>query len=131
MIRQGKRYPTELELELLKILWKHGPGTVSQVREVLTRQGRKMAYTSVMTMLTIMTQKGYLIRAKQGKSFTYTPIISERLTLRSMLEEWVVRVFNGSRAAVMTNLLEDTEINADELKQLRKLINRKIQGETK
>jgi predicted transcriptional regulator len=113
-----------LELEILKILWRDGPASVRHVRDALA-PGRELAYTSVMTIMTIMTRKGYLRREKQGTSYIYHPCQSADAMTRGILSDLVDRVFDGSAVAVMLNLLETADIDAAELKELRKLIDRK------
>ena len=124
MPRSASRHPTELELEILKVLWRIGPATVRQVRDELAAS-RDLAYTSVMTMMTIMVGKKYLTRTKDGRSFTYQATYQEKKATKSMLQDVVERLFNGSTTAVMQHLLETSELDDDELKQIRSLINRK------
>ncbi len=124
MARPASKYPTELELEILKILWKGGPATVRTVRDSLAGT-RDPAYTSVMTVMTIMTQKGFLKRTKDGQSFVYQPCVTEKVTIRRMLGDLVDRLFNGSVAAAMLNLLETCEIDDVELNRLRAMLNDK------
>ncbi len=124
MARPPSRYPTEFELEILKILWRDGPATVREVREALARS-RELAYTSVMTIMGIMTKKKYLARSMQGASYVYRARISERATIRRMLRDLVERAFGGSATAVMLNLLETADIDEAEIRKLRELINRK------
>ena len=124
MARPPSRHPTELELEILKVLWRDGPATVRAVRDALADQ-RDLAYTSVMTIMNIMVNKGYLKRAKQNGSYVYTPRVSEKVTTRGMLGDLVDRAFEGSAMAVMLNLLETSDIDAEELKRLRTLISHK------
>jgi BlaI family transcriptional regulator, penicillinase repressor len=130
MARRPSGHPTELELEILKILWKTGQATVGQVRDALTAF-RELAYTSVMTIMTIMTRKGYLTRRREGGSYIYQARIAEKSITQNMLKDIVDRVFKGSTAAVMANLLETKDLNPDELNQLRTLINQKIEREQK
>ena len=125
MARPASRYPTELELQILKIVWRTGPGTVRQVRDALA-EFRPLAYTTVMTIMNMMTKKGYLGRIKHGPSFIYRPLITERATTRKMLADLKDRAFDGSAATVMLNLLETGELDAAELKELRQLIDRKV-----
>ena len=124
MARNTSKYPTELELEILKILWRDGQATVREVRKKLVGF-RKLAYTSVMTMMSIMTEKGYLKRAKEGNYYVYKPKISEQETTQGILSDIVERLFDGSAAAAMVNLLETGDIDEDEIKQLRELIKQK------
>lgn len=125
MTRPPSRYPTELELEILKILWCDGPSSVRQVRDALT-DFRDLAYTSVMTIMTIMTRKGYLKRSRKGKSYTYTPLATEEETARGIVGDLVDRVFGGSAAAAVMQLLDTTDIDEAELADLRDLIDRRV-----
>lgn len=125
MARPVSRYPTELELEILKILWREGEGTVREVQEALI-PFRKLAYTSVMTIMDILFKKGYLRRKKVGKGFNYTPRVTEEKTTRGMLSDLVDRAFEGSARSVMLNLLESREMDSKELSELRSLLDRKI-----
>ncbi len=124
MARSASRHPTELELEILKILWRDGPSNVRHVRDALVAF-RDLAYTSVMTMMTIMAKKGYLKRRKGEGGYVYRAAISAESTTRGMLRDLVDRAFDGSAAALMVNLLETRDLDAGELRQLRELINRK------
>jgi predicted transcriptional regulator len=124
MPRSASRHPTELELEILKVLWRTGPATVRRVRDELAAV-RDLAYTSVMTMMTIMVGKGYLKRTKDGRSFIYQATYHETKATKSMLQDIVDRLFGGSTAAVMQHLLETSDLDDEELKQIRSLINRK------
>ncbi len=124
MPRPTSKHPTELELEILKVLWRLGSATVRQVRDELAAV-RDLAYTTVMTMMTIMDTKGYVQRAKDGRSFIYEATYHEQKASKNMLQDIVDRLFGGSTTAVMQHLLETSELDDDELKQIRSLINRK------
>lgn len=124
MARSASKHPTELELEILKVLWRIGPATVRQVRDELAAV-RDLAYTSVMTVMTIMAGKGYVKRCKDGRSYIYQATYKERRASQSMLQDIVDRVFGGSTTAVMQHLLETSDIDDEELQQIRSLINRK------
>jgi predicted transcriptional regulator len=124
MARPSSKHPTELELEILKVLWRDGPSSVREVRDSLV-DFRDLAYTSVMTIMTIMTKKGYLKRSRNGKSYTYRAAVEEDRVTRRMLGDLVDRVFDGSAAAAMVNLLETGDIDDAELEELRRLIEAK------
>jgi len=124
MARPSSRYPTELELEILKILWKNGPSPVREVRDAL-KDFRDLAYTSVMTILNIMVEKGYVQRAKVGNSYAYRACLDRESTERDMVRDLVERVFDGSAAAAMLHLIETADIDDAELERLRALIRRK------
>ena len=127
MARRRSKHPTELELEILKIIWRHGPCRVREVRERL-RSRRKLAYTTIMTMMGILLEKGYLARRKDGGSFIYRPLVTETATTRRMLRDLVKRAFDGSSAAMVLNLLESGELDQAEIGKLREILNRKDKG---
>lgn len=124
MARPASRNPTELELEILKIVWRIEPATVRQVRDALSPI-RDLAYTTVMTVMSIMADKGYLKRKKDGRSYVYEAVYREQKASRNILRDVVDRVFGGSATAVMQHLLETSDIDDEELNQIRLLINRK------
>lgn len=126
MSRPSSRYPTELELEILKVLWRDGAMPVKEVRNALTRF-RDLAHTSVLTIMNIMTEKGYLRKKKEGKTYVYEALVQEKETTRQMLGDIVDRVFAGSTAAAVVNLLETRDIDDDELAKLRSLINERTE----
>ena len=125
MARPGSEHPTELELALLKVLWQAAPQTVESVRAALAAGGRELTYSSVITMLNIMVRKKYLKRIKRGRAFEFTPLVEEQGIHRRMLDDLVNRVFDGSAQAVMLELLQTSDVNADELNAIKRLINRK------
>jgi len=124
MPRRPSRYPTELELEILKVLWRDGPSSVRHVRKALVNF-RKLAHNSVMTIMSIMTQKGYLKRAKKGNYYIYRPRVSQEQISSGIINDIVQRVFEGSAVTAVVNLLETGDINKNELAELRKLIRQK------
>ena len=130
MARPRSRHPTELELEILKILWREGPSTGRQVRDALVGF-RDLAYTSVMTMMKILTEKKYVRRNKVDGNFIYYPRVTEKTITQRMLHDMVDRVFDGSAAAVMLNLLQTADLDEQELGQLRQIINRKAKEQSK
>jgi len=126
MARHASVFPTEFELEILKIVWKSSPQTVRIIRDQLAKAGRESAHTSVITMLNIMYQKGYLDKKKEGKSYLFWPIVSEADVSQKMLGDMVARVFDGSAKSLVLNLIDGEEIDESELLELRKLINQKV-----
>jgi BlaI family penicillinase repressor len=126
MARPRSQHPTELELQIIKIIWRDGPSNVRHVRDELSAW-RELAYTSVMTIMNIMADKGYLRRVKQGPSFTYHPRVTERTTTRKMLMDVVDRAFDGSAAAAIEAVLDGADIGAEERELLRGLMQRKLE----
>ena len=129
MPRPASRYPTDLELEILKVLWRHGPSTVRQVRDALPGD-RDSAYTSVMTIMGIMTDKGYVRRRKAKASYIYRAVLKQESTAKNMLADVVTRAFDGSATAAAVHLLETADIDEVELAELRKLLARKGEGKS-
>ena len=124
MARPTSKHPTELELEILKILWRANPLTGRQVRDALV-DFRDLAYTSVMTIMGIMEDKGYVRRKKQGGRYVYSARIKQQTTTRRMLLDLVERAYEGSVMSAVVNLLETSDIQSEELEQLRELIRQK------
>jgi len=129
MARPASAQPTELELQILKVLWRRSPQPVSEVREALAHEDRKLAHTSVITTLNTMVRKKYLKRVKNGKAFLFSPLVAEADISRRMLRDVVNRVFDGSAKAVMLSLFDNEEVDAGELKELRRLINQKMKDQ--
>ena len=125
MSRQPSRHPTELELAILKTLWQLAPQTVDDVRASLEQSGRPLSHNSVITIMNIMVKKSYLKRSKLGRAFEFSPILEEQQVGRGMLNDLVSRVFDGSAQSVMLELLETHDVDSEELKAIRRLINRK------
>lgn len=131
MARPAAEHPTELELQILKILWERAPLLVRDVRRALADLGRDIAHTSVITTLNTMVDKRYLKRKKQGKAFLFEPRVNRRDVSERMLGDMVNRVFDGSPAAVVLSLFNVSEIDSEDLKELRSIINQKAKGAVK
>ena len=127
MAGRSSRHPTELELEILKILWREGPLRVQQVRDALVGF-RDLAYSSVTTIMNIMVDKKYLSRKKDGPSFVYKPRVSRTVTTERMLKDVVDRAFDGSAATVMLRLLETSELGETETKKIRSFLDDQTGG---
>lgn len=127
MARPASEYPTELELQILKVLWEDSPSNVERVRATLAELDppRELTYSSVITMLNIMVRKGLLTRAKSGRAFEFSPSVQEKDINRGMVGDLVRRVFDGSATALMLEVLETQDLDPDELKLVRRMINRK------
>ena len=131
MVRPKSAHPTDLELQILKILWDRSPLAVRDVREALEATGRPLAHTSVITTLNVMVGKDYLKRSMQGNACLFSPNVAREDVTEQMLGDIVQRVFDGSAKALMLSLFESAELNADELKELRQILNRKTKEQSK
>jgi len=132
MARRGSQHPTELELQILKVLWRESPLPVREVRRALASRppGRELAHSSVITILNIMVRKKYLQRTKQGNAYVFRPSVTEKEVGQRMLRDLVDRVFDGSAMTVVLQLLETADVDTDELRKIRQLINRKAREQS-
>lgn len=125
MARPKSEHPTELELQILKLLWEQSPLQVREVRERLAAAGRDIAHTSVITTLNVMVRKKYLTRTMQGKACLFAPRVRREVVSRGILGNVLNNVFDGSAKGVLLGLLDCAQLNADELRELRQLMNQK------
>ncbi len=130
MGRPSSKHPTELELEILKILWRRGPLPVRGVRDALV-SFRDLAYSSVITIMNIMVRKNYLTRKNEGASYVYRARISQTATTARMLKDMVERAFDGSAMAVMLKLLETSDLDKAEVGRIRAILDRQKGGKDK
>jgi BlaI family transcriptional regulator, penicillinase repressor len=121
MARRAQETPTEAELEILKVLWDRGPSTGREVLDVLNAQ-RKRAYTSVMSVLNIMANKGQVIRKPRGRAFIYSAKRPREKTLGKMVSSLLGRAFEGSAASLVSQLLYQSRPTPEELDKIRKVI---------
>ncbi len=128
MSRPPSEHPTELELQILKLLWERSPRTVREVRDALAEQGRDLAHTSVITSLGTMVEKGQVKKLDPtvGKAFRYTPSLAHHEVSQEMLGDFINRVFDGSTETLMLNLFDSQDLDEDEIKRLRRLLNQKL-----
>jgi BlaI family transcriptional regulator, penicillinase repressor len=121
MPRPASDQPTPAELEVLKVFWERGPSTVRQVMETLNPR-RERAYTSVMSLLNVMTEKGLLTRLPQGRAFIYEAAVAREQTLGQAVEDLLGRVFEGSASSLVAHLFDQSEISDEELVTIRRTI---------
>ncbi|MEM8668178.1 MAG: BlaI/MecI/CopY family transcriptional regulator [Planctomycetota bacterium] len=130
MARRQSAHPTELELQILKILWQRSPQPVREIRQTLAESGRDLAHTTVITTLGVMVDKKYVRRKRVANAFLFEPRVSQEATSEKMVNDLVDRVFDGSPSALMASLFNASDLDPEELKQLRRLINRKAKEES-
>ncbi|MGZ5279720.1 MAG: BlaI/MecI/CopY family transcriptional regulator [Pseudobdellovibrionaceae bacterium] len=117
---------TEVELELMTILWKLGEGSVNDVMEGLP-ENRELAYTSVSTILRILEQKGVLKTRKEGRGHIYMPQLKKTDYEARAVRDVMDRVFEGTPIAMVRQLLGSVDIKSEELQELKSLIQ-KLEG---
>ena len=112
---------TGQELEIMKVVWDLQTATVRDVYEALLRL-RKIAYTTVMTMMNIMEDKGYLKKRVEDKAHVYRPAQAKAEIMRAMLQDFVNRVFNGSAEPLLVQLVKDRHLSPQELEKIARAI---------
>ena len=111
--------PTARELEILKVLWEHGPKSVSDVHRLLkTGDGKHPHLNTVQTLLRLMEAKGLVTHTAEGRTFIYAPVFSREESAARYLD----RVFDGAASQLVLSLLKAERIPPDELEQMRQLI---------
>src|SRR5713101_375631 len=108
---------TGQELEIMKIVWERDSVTVRDVYEALLER-RKIAYTTVMTMMKILEQKKHLKKSQSEKAHVYRPARPKNQVIKGMVREFVDRVFNGSAEPLLVHLVEDQKLSAKDLEEI-------------
>ena len=112
---------TEAELRLMKMLWERGESAVSDLVAAIP-EGETLAYTSVLTTVRILEQKGYVRHRQEGRAFLYSPCVEEHEASRSEIRHTMQRFFGNSRERLLISLLGDEEIDPEELHRLKQAI---------
>ena len=123
-MKPKKEVLTDQELEIMKVVWERGSATVRDVYEELLKQ-RKIAYTTVMTMMGILEQKGRLKRTSSDRAYLYTPAQPRSEVVGKMVHDFVTRVFDGSAKPLLVHLAQTRKISPKELDEIRALLKEK------
>ena len=122
---EAPRQLGELEAQVMSVVWKKGEATVQDVKDALEPE-RKLAYTTVMTVLSRLTKKGMLRRHKEGRAYVYSPADSQEQVAGSLLHSLVQRFYKGATVSAIAQLLEtEEEVDDAELDRLEELIQAK------
>ncbi|GGG93829.1 BlaI/MecI/CopY family transcriptional regulator [Silvibacterium dinghuense] len=113
---------TEAELRLMKVLWERGESAVSDLTAAVSEE-RPLAYTSVLTTVRILEEKGYVRHRQEGRAFLYSPCIDESEAGRTEVRHLLNRFFGNSRERLLLSLLGDEELAPAEIRRLRQAIN--------
>ena len=114
---------TGAELEIMHVVWNLKQATVRDVYEAL-RERRKVAYTSVMTVMKILEQKGYLTKNQQERAYVYHPAQPRSQVLAVMVRDFVDRVFQGAAKPLLVHLVEDRRLSQKDLAEIRRLMEK-------
>ena len=110
----------DLQLRIMRVLWRTGSASVAEVHSELGRD--RLAYTTVATMLRKMEDRGLVRHREDGRRFIYEPAVTAEDVTRSMADDLIERLFEGSLADAVSHLLETREVSRSELTRLEKLI---------
>jgi len=117
---KSRRKPTDAEIAILRVLWARGPSTVREVAEAMSRED---AYTTVLKLLQIMTDKGFVRRDESSRTHVYKATASEDQTKRQLVTELVDKVFEGSAAKLVMQALAARKASREEIDEIRKLLD--------
>jgi BlaI family transcriptional regulator, penicillinase repressor len=113
----------EAELQVLRALWDHGPATVREVLAHLHTQGRRVAYTTVLTFLTRLEQKGFVKSDKSDVAYVYRAAVSRNQVTRSRLKTVLDELFDGEAAPLVLQLMKTEKFSPEEIAELQKLVD--------
>ncbi len=117
---------TDRELDVMAVLWDRGSATVAEVRERLPDD---LAYTTVLSVLRTLEEKGHVGHRGEGKAHRYFPLVERRVAGRSALARLIETVFNGSPELLLTQLVSDRDLSEDQIKKLRRLMDARLRGD--
>jgi predicted transcriptional regulator len=120
MVRRACRRPTDAELAILRVLWARGPSTV---REVAQEMGREGAYTTILKLLQIMTDKRLVSRDDSPRTHVYEAVLSQGETQRELVRDLLDRAFDGSAARLVMQALATKKASPKEIEEIRKLLD--------
>lgn len=106
---------TRLELQIMQVIWREGSGTVAHVQESLDQQ---LAYTTVQTMLNILTRKGKLKRELRGRAFVYKPAVTHAKASVAAARDLIDRMFGGSSEELVMSLIKSRQLDPDKIAEL-------------
>ena len=115
---------TNRELDVMSIVWRLGSATVNEVQDAL---GDRLAYTSVMTILKTLESKGHLRHELEGRAYRYYPQVEPAAAGAKTLNRLVDKVYQGSRAMLMAELLSDERVSPAELRRMRELLDKRLE----
>lgn len=116
---------TDRELDVMAVLWEHGDATVAEVQE---RLADDLAYTTVLTVLRTLEEKGHVGHREEGRAYRYHPLVEREEAGATVLGRVVDRVFGGSAELLLTQLVRERELSEAELERMRRLLDERLEG---
>lgn len=121
-MRKKKHTLTSTELEIMQIVWELGSCAVRDVYKVLLNR-KDVAYTTVMTMLGVLAEKGHLKKHKDGRAYIYSPTLPQKQVISNMVDDFVKRVFSGSASRLVLNLVDDQRLSEEDVKEITRILD--------
>lgn len=118
-----QRSISDAELEVLKILWRDGPSTVREMHAELSRKGPRRAYTTVLTLLTRLREKGFVADEKSGVALQFRALVTREQLLKARLAKLADQICDGTTAPLVHALVDSRQFSADEIAAFRKLLD--------
>lgn len=116
--------PTKSELEILQVLWEHGPSTVRFINDTLNEKTKSVIYTSTLKIMQIMVEKKLLAKDESQMKHVYTPLVEEKTVKSKILEKFVDAMYNGSASNLLVQLVGNKNTTQEELEAMRELLNK-------
>ena len=115
-------YLTDREADVMQVLWDHGPSVVNEVKDKLNDE---LAYTTVLTILRTLEQKGYVKHEEEGRVHRYFAAVKEDAARKSALQHLTGKLFKGSSELLFTHLVEDKKLSKEQIQRMRDLLKGK------
>jgi BlaI family penicillinase repressor len=117
---------TDRELDVMTVLWEKGPSTVAEVQAELADE---LAYTTVLTVLRLLEEKGHVGHSEEGRAHRFHPLVERDHAGKSALRRLTDRLFSGSPELLLTRLVDDESLSPEELERMRELLDRRLSEE--
>ena len=117
---------TRQELQIMKVVWEKGSATVRQVCEIIS-QRKPTAYTTVLTLMGILEEKGALSHTRSGRAYIYRPLLTNRQAVHNQVHDVITRLFDGSPERLVESVLENEVKEPEQLAKLRRLLEHRVQ----
>jgi BlaI family transcriptional regulator, penicillinase repressor len=117
---------TRQELQIMKVVWQKGSATVRDVCQVISQQ-KPTAYTTVLTLMGILEEKGALVHVRSGRAYIYKPLLSCEQATRNQIQDLVARFFDGQPEKLIANVLENEVDGAESLTDIRRMVDARFE----
>lgn len=129
MARRPSSKPTEVELQILDVLWKRGPSTVREVHNALVGD-RDTGYSTTLKMMQVMTDKGLLLKDDGRRPQVYRPSISQEHAQMQFVDDLIQRVFGGAADKLVLRAINSRHVSSEDIAQIKNLLS-KLEGDSK